>query len=148
MKVIMAEDMKGIGKTGELVVVKDGYARNFLIPQGKAMLADKGNLARVESIKRQRATVATRLLNDAKTLQASLAETSIEIAVQAGEEDKIFGSVTTQMIADALAEKGITIDRRKIELEEPIKAIGVFIVPVRLHPEVIAELKVWVQKME
>ena len=148
MKVILSEDIKGLGKTGELVDVKDGYARNLLIPKGMAMMASKGNLARVEALKRQRMLAHERLLADARSLQSLLAETSVEIAVQAGEEDRIFGSVTSMMIAEALEVKGISIDRRKIALDEPIKSIGVFIVPVHLHAEVTAELKVWVQKAE
>ncbi|PID60694.1 MAG: 50S ribosomal protein L9 [Ignavibacteriae bacterium] len=144
MKVILRKNFDQLGKIGDLVEVKDGYARNFLLPRQIAYIATKGNIRALEEEKQQLAKKEVKELEDAKVLASELENVSITIPVKVGEEDKIFGSVTSQMIADALKEKQYDIDRRKIELEEPIKALGIYDVSIKLHNEVNATIKTWV----
>jgi len=144
MKVILRQDFENLGKIGEIVDVKDGYARNFLFPRGIAYAALKGNIKALEEEKKTVEKRYQQELKAAEELAAKLEPVSITIPVQVGEEDKIFGTVTTQMIADALTEKGHNIDKRKIEIEEPIKALGIYGVSLKLHPNVSAKIKVWV----
>ncbi len=146
MKVILRQDMDRLGKAGEVVSVKDGYARNYLIPRQLAYAATPGNLRRFEEEKKRMMLQSEREKRHAETLAKELEKASCTISMAVGEEDKLFGSVTSQDIAEALKEKGIEIDRRKIQLEEPIKALGIYTVPVKLHPEVTANIKVWVVK--
>lgn len=144
MKVILRRDHETLGKIGDLVDVKDGYARNFLLPRGIAYAALKGN---IKSLEEEKKSAEKRNLQDLKTaesLAADLETVSVTIPVQVGEEDKIFGTVTTQMIADALKEKDYDIDKRKIEIEEPIKSLGIYGVNLKLHQNVSAKIKVWV----
>jgi len=144
MKVILRRDHETLGKIGDLVDVKDGYARNFLLPRGIAYAALKGN---IKSLEEEKKSAEKRNLQDLKTaesLAAELETVSVTIPVQVGEEDKIFGTVTTQMIADALKEKDYDIDKRKIEIEEPIKSLGIYGVNLKLHQNVSAKIKVWV----
>ncbi len=144
MQVILRERLENLGDAGDLVDVKPGYARNYLIPRGFAYEATAGNVKRIES---ERASVAKReaaTLTEARQRAASIEGVSLTFNARAGQEGKLFGSITAGDIADKLAEQGITIDRRQIELEEPIKALGVTSVPVRLHSDVRPELKVWV----
>ena len=146
MKIILKKDDPNLGSAGAVVSVKDGYARNFLIPQGIAVKADKSNLKQLEELKK---TAEMRLGKDqrlAEKIAEKLSAVSITAKVKTGEDDKLFGSVTSQDIADLLKEKGYEIDRRKIELEEPIRELGVFQVPVKLHPQVEARVKLWVIK--
>ncbi|MCB0749361.1 MAG: 50S ribosomal protein L9, partial [Ignavibacteriae bacterium] len=126
------------------VDVKNGFARNFLLPRQIAYIATKGNVRALEEEKHQLAKKEVKELEAAKILGAELETVSITIPVKVGEEDKIFGSVTSQMIADALKEKKYDIDRRKIDLEEPIRALGIYSVNVKLHPEVTTIVKTWV----
>jgi large subunit ribosomal protein L9 len=144
MQVILREDISNLGRTGEVVTVKDGYGRNYLIPRGLAVLATPRNVKRLDheqrvieqrDIKRQKSAEATK---------EQLEALSLTIAKHTGEEDKLFGSVTTRDIADALKEEGHDVDRRLIQLEQPIKALGVYTVPLKLGREVTAELKLWV----
>ena len=144
MKVILRQDFENLGKIVEIVDVKGGYARNFLFPRGIAYAALKGNIKALEEEKKTVEKRYQQELKAAEELAAKLEPVSITIPVQVGEEDKIFGTVTTQMIADALTEKGHNIDKRKIEIEEPIKALGIYGVSLKLHPNVSAKIKVWV----
>lgn len=144
MKVILRQDFETLGKIGQVVDVKDGYARNFLFPRGIAYAALKGNILALEEEKKSAEKRNLQELKAAEVLATELETVSVTIPVQVGEEDKIFGTVTTQMIADALKEKGHDIDKRKIEIEEPIKSLGIYGVSVKLHPNVNAKIKVWV----
>jgi large subunit ribosomal protein L9 len=144
MKVILRQDFETLGKIGEVVDVKDGYARNYLFPRGIAYAALKGNIRALEEEKKAVDKRSKQELKAAEELASVLEPISVTIPVQVGEEDKIFGTVTTQMIADALKEKGHEIDKRKIEIEEPIKALGIYGVSLKLHPSVSAKIKVWV----
>ncbi|HKI77793.1 MAG TPA: 50S ribosomal protein L9 [Ignavibacteriaceae bacterium] len=144
MKVILRQNTEGLGQIGDVVDVKDGYARNFLIPRKLAYAALKGNVRALEEEKRTLSKKMHQELAAAETLAAELEKVSVTIPVQVGEEDKIFGSVTTQMISEALKEKGYEIDKRKIEIDEPIKALGIYGISIKLHPSVSAKIKVWV----
>jgi large subunit ribosomal protein L9 len=144
MKVILRQDFETLGKIGEVVDVKDGYARNFLFPRGLAYAALKGNIRALDDEKKSVEKRNLQELKAAETLATELETISVTIPVQVGEEDKIFGAVTTQMIADALKEKGHDIDKRKVEIEEPIKALGIYGVNLKIHQNVNAKIKVWV----
>lgn len=144
MKVILRQDFETLGKIGEVVDVKAGYARNFLLPRGLAYAALKGNVRALEDEKKSVEKRNLQELKAAETLAAELETVSVTIPVQVGEEDKIFGTVTTQMIADALKEKGHDIDKRKVEIEEPIKALGIYGVSLKIHQSVNVKIKVWV----
>ena len=144
MKVILRQNYPTLGNIGDVVDVKNGYARNFLIPRSLAYRATEGNLKSLEEEKRQHARKDEKVTKDAEKLSAQLSSVSITINMKVGEDDKLFGAVTSQMIADSLTEKGYTIDKRIIELEEPIKTLGIFEVPVKLHSKVSAKVKVWV----
>jgi large subunit ribosomal protein L9 len=146
MKLILKENVDKLGDAGDVVDVKDGYGRNYLIPQGKAVMASKGALKTIEEVKRQAAKKVELNLEAAKELADKIGETPVTIPVTSGEEGRIHGTVTTAHIADALKEKGIEIDRRKIELKEDIKALGEYIANVSLLSDINAELKVWVVK--
>lgn len=148
MEVILRETISKLGRAGEIVKVKNGYARNYLIPKGLAYIATATNKSRVESEAVKRAQRAEAEHSDAAVLSERLASTSVEFTVKAGEGDKLFGSITSADIAEKLAEHGYTIDKRIIELDEPIKMIGIYTVPIRLHSEVRAEIRVWVVKEE
>jgi len=140
------QDFESLGHTGEIVEVADGYARNFLIPRRIVLEATPGNMKKFEEEKKRQLLRLNREKKVAEKLAKELAKISCTVPVAVGEEDKIFGSVTSQDIADALKEKGYQIDRRKILLDEPIKALGIYTVPIKLHPEVDAEIKLWVVK--
>ena len=144
MKIILKQDVDKLGSAGEIVEAKPGYARNYLIPQGMAVLASKANMKIYEQ---ERAAVDRRRqqeIQEAKELAEKLNNVSLTATVQVGEEDKVFGAVTNQTIAELLQEKGHDIDRRRILLEEPLKSLGVFEVPIKLHSEVEALVKVWI----
>ena len=144
MKIILRENVEHLGAVGEIVSVRDGYARNFLIPRGLAYYASPKAIRVLEGEKKQYEGRMAKLKTEAELVAAKLAETQVSIAMQVGEEGRLFGSVTNQMIAQELLDKGFTIDRRTIVLDEPIKSVGEFEVTVKLHPEVHAPLKVWV----
>ena len=144
MKIILTADVDTLGNAGDVVEVKDGYARNFLLPRSVALIANERNMAVYEKVRQQREARASRAMRDAETLAEALKEVSCNVAVRAGEEDRIFGSVTTQQIAGALGDLGFDIDRRDIELEEPIRALGVYDVPIRIYAGVRVSVKVWV----
>ena len=142
IEVILREDVKSLGKAGELVRVKPGYARNFLLPQGLAFEATEGNKKRIAAETRARGTRDQAERTEAERFAASLGAVTVTLSGKAGEEGKLFGSITAQDIADALAAQGHQVDRRRIELEHPIKTLGHHTVEVRLHPEVHAEVRV------
>ena len=146
MKVLLREDYKGLGETGEVVKVKDGFARNFLIPQGVAFIATEQNKKKYENDLKQKGWRLERDKQNAEELAKKLENVSATISVQVGEEDKLFGSVTSQNIADSLAEQGYKFEKRKILLDEPIKTLGIYSVPIKLHTEVTGTVKVWVVK--
>ena len=144
MKLILRQDFESLGKIGDLIDVKDGYARNYLIPRNIAYLATESSLRMLEEEKKQSAKRLEKEKKEAEGLAGELAKLSITIKMKVGEDEKLFGSVTSQMIADAVAEKGMTLDKRNIELEDSIKSLGIYDVPVRLKGGVNATLKVWV----
>lgn len=144
MKIILRKDFEPLGNVGDMVEVKNGYARNFLIPRKIAYTASKGNVRALEEEKKNIARKSEQELAVAEELAAEMEKVSVTIPVQVGEEDKIFGTVTTQMIADALKEKNFEIDKRKIEIDEQIKTLGIYGVNVKLHQKVSAKIKVWV----
>lgn len=146
MEVILREDISSLGKAGDLVKVKAGYARNFLLPQKKAVVADPKNVRMLDHQKKVAEAGQKKLRKSAEEMAAKLAALSITIECEAGEEDKLFGSVTTRDIADALRRAGMVIDKRVINIKEPIRQIGVFDVEVKLYPDVVGVVKVWVVK--
>src|SRR5207253_1325807 len=148
MKVILLDDVQKLGRRGEVRDVSDGYARNFLIPKKLALSATSGNLNNLEHIKKQQDAKAGRIKSDAEALRARIEALSYEQRRQASEEGKLFGSVTSQDIADFLAKNGVKIERRRIALDEPIKTLGETSVGVRIHTEVVAQLKVVVARGE
>jgi len=148
MQIILQEDVEKLGNRGQVVEVAEGYARNFLLPRKLALEASPGNMKRLEKMRAAFAKKAAVEIADAQKLAELLAGVSLEISRKSGESDQLFGSVTSADISDALAAKGYVIDRRKIQLAEPIKLIGNFEIPVKLHREVIAHLKLAVKKEE
>ena len=146
MKVILKEDVKGLGKLGEIVEVSNGYSRNFLLPQKKAVEATPHNIKTVEQKKKELEEKMKQNLHEIEEQSKKMSELSVTIARQVGEGEKMFGSVTTADIAEAITKEGMTIDKHQIILEKPIKELGLFHVPVKLHPKVSAEIKVWIVK--
>ncbi|MDE2888743.1 MAG: 50S ribosomal protein L9 [Gemmatimonadota bacterium] len=146
MKIILTETLDNLGDAGSVVDVKDGYARNYLIPRSLALVATRGNMKVYEQLKHQKEARDNRAQRDAVALSKKIEKASCTIPVAVGKEDQIFGSVTAQHVSEHLAEQGFEIDRRRVELEEPIRALGVYDVSIRLHAEVSATVKVWVVK--
>jgi len=146
MEVILREAIEGLGKAGELVKVKDGFARNFLLPHKKAVLADPKNMKQLEHQKQVAEAREKKVRKEAEDLAAKLSSASVTITREAGEEDKLYGSVTSKDISDALRTAGFNVDKRLIILKEHIRQIGTFDIAVKLHPEVNASVKVWVVK--
>lgn len=144
MKIILRQDHAKLGKLGDVVDVKDGFARNYLIPRNIGYKATAGNIQALEEEKKQHVNRQKKELNQAEKLAADLEKLSVTLKVKVGEDEKLFGSVTSQMIADALQEKGVVVDKRSIDLEDPIKALGIYTVNVRIHTNVIGKVKVWV----
>ena len=144
MEVILREDVPSLGKTGQIVKVKPGYARNFLFPRNLAYEATEGNKKRIAAETRARGVRNAAEKTEAEKAAAALSAVALTIAGKAGEEGKLFGSVTAQDIAEALGRAGHQVDRRRIELDHPIKSLGDHAVRVRLHPEVHAEVRVTV----
>src|SRR6266542_805875 len=142
MQVILKEDVHNLGKAGELVTVKPGFGRNYLIPQGKAMPATAGNDKEIEHQKKLIAAKNAAAAKDAQSIADRLASLSVQIESQAGEESKLFGSVTSRDIAEGLADKGVTVDHRKIHLAEPIKTIGEHTVEIKHGSGVTGKIKV------
>jgi large subunit ribosomal protein L9 len=148
MEVILREDIEKLGSRGDLVKVAPGYARNFLLPKRMAVAATGANRKIVEQERQAHLRKEAKLKGEAEDLLKLINGVSVTIAQKAGEQDQLFGSVTSKDVADALAAKDFTIDRRKIQLDEPIKQLGEFKVPVRLHKDVIAEITVVVAREE
>ncbi|HLA39900.1 MAG TPA: 50S ribosomal protein L9 [Candidatus Glassbacteria bacterium] len=146
MKIILRADIENLGRIGAVVNVAPGYARNYLIPKDMAYPATKGNLKRIEFEKHRAAQLAEREVEEAKKMADKIKDLSLTFQVKVGEEDKLYGSVTTTDIAEEAARQGYEIEKRRIIIEEPIKQLGVYTVKVKLHPEVIGEIKVWVVK--
>jgi large subunit ribosomal protein L9 len=144
VEVILREDVRHLGKAGVMVKVKPGYARNFLLPRGLAYEATAGNKKRIEAEQKSRSTQLVAERGDAEGLAAKLRGVSLSFKAKAGEGDRLFGSITTQDIAARLAEQGFAIDKRKIELDHPIKSLGAHTLSIRLHPEVQADIVVTV----
>lgn len=148
MQVILRDALDNLGSAGEIVSVKPGYARNYLIPKGLAYEATDANVRRIEREKVKIEQNAAAQLTDARKRAESFEGVSVTFNARAAEEGKLFGSITTADIAEKLGEQGVQVDRKQILLDEPIKSLGVFSVPVRLHTEVRPEIKVWVIKEE
>ena len=148
MEVILKTNVDKLGDEGDLVSVADGYARNYLIPRKLAIEATSKNRRALDHEKRMESDRAAKEKKEAEKLAEELSNLSCTIRMQAGENDRLFGSVTSLDIAAALEEQGIMIDRRKILLDEPIKELGVVTVPAKIHPDVTADIKVWVVKVQ
>ncbi len=146
MEVILRETIAKVGRAGQVVQVKDGYARNYLLPRGLAYPATPGNKRRVEAESRHTAALQAAGKSDAEAVAARLAELELHFTAKAGDGDKLFGSVTSGDIAEQLTTKGVPVDKRAVQLEEPIRMIGAHTVAVRLHPEVQGHVRVWVVK--
>jgi large subunit ribosomal protein L9 len=144
MKVILRKDHEKLGKMGTIVEVKDGYGRNYLIPRDLAYPATPGSMRALAEEEKQAQRRGQKEQKSSENLAKELEKVSITLQMKVGEDEKLFGAVTSQMIADALKEKQLEIDKRIIELEEPIKALGIYDVPVKLHQNVTAKVKVWV----
>jgi large subunit ribosomal protein L9 len=148
MEVILREDIERVGNRGQVVKVADGYARNFLLPKRLAVAATDANRKIVEQERQAHLRREAKQKGEAEDLSKLLSGVTVIIAQKAGENDQLFGSVTSKDVADALAQKNFTIDRRKVLMDEPIKQLGEFKVPVRLHKDVTAEVTVHVVKEE
>ena len=146
MDVILLKDFEGLGSEGDIINVKPGFARNYLVPRGFALRASKRNMAVIEEKKHIREAQENRVEKANKILAEKLTKTTLTIEVQVGEEERMFGSVTSQDIQGSLEDKGISIDRSAIMMEEPIKALGIFNIPVKITAGLEAELKVYVIK--
>ncbi len=148
MQLILKEDLDNLGKSGEVVSVKEGYGRNYLLPRGLAVMATADDVARVAHEKRVIAARAAKLSKELQAEADRLGQLTVSIARAVGDEDKLFGSVTSRDIAEALAEQKVSIDTKKIHLEDPIKALGMTEVAIKLGQGVTAKIKVWVVKKE
>jgi large subunit ribosomal protein L9 len=148
MKVILKEDVEKLGLAGELVDVKDGYGRNYLIPQAKAVLATKSAIKEHERLQQYAELQAEITVDNAKEIAQQIEGSSLTLSVTTGEDDKIFGTITNADIADALADKGIEVDRRKISLDQDVKSLGEYTATVNLLGEIKPTIKFWVVKAE
>ncbi len=148
MRIILREDMDNLGKAGEVVSVRDGYGRNYLLPRGMAVPATEKDEARMAHEKRVALARAAKIAKELQSEADRLSQVSVSISRAVGEGDKLYGSVTSHDIAEALAEQGVKVDSRKIQLEEPIKALGMVEVPIKLGRDTAAKIKVWVVKKE
>ncbi len=146
IQIILKKDIEKLGKAGEVLSVREGYARNFLLPKGLALSATASNLKVVEQEKKKASLAKEQQRNLAQALADKISSASCTVSVQAGQDGKLFGSVTTQDIAEAFKAEGVDIDRKKIELTQPIKEVGVFKINIKLHPDITTQTKVWVVK--
>jgi large subunit ribosomal protein L9 len=146
MDVILMEDVDNLGKRGEKISVKDGYARNFLLPRKLALPSTSSGVRMMKEEERRRAVMEVKMHREAEELARALNKVSCTAEVQAGEDDRVFGAVTSSDIAELLGGQGFDVDKRKIVLDEPLKALGVYTIPIRLHSDVEAKVKVWVVK--
>ena len=145
MKVILLQEIENLGEEGDIVTVKNGYGRNFLIPKGMALLATPSTIKAREEERRQASRRLAKAKDDAEVLAKQLADTEVVVNVKVGEENRIFGTVTAQQVALSLATQGFMLDRRKIELNEEVRLLGVYTATVKVHPEVSAQVKVRVE---
>ena len=148
MKVILQENVEGVGHLGDLLEVSKGFARNFLLPRKKALEANPRNVKALEHTKRVMAEKVKKEKLEIEALAKRLSAVTLTMTAQVGKDDKLFGSVTVKDIAEGLAEQGFTVDRRKIQLQQPIKELGTYAVPVKLHREVTASVSVVVAKRQ
>ena len=148
MKVILLQNIERLGKIGDIVTVKEGFARNFLLPQKKAAIATEGNVKLREALNKKKEAEEKKILDAAKVLAEKIGALSLTISAEAGEEEMLFGSVSYDLIARALADEGVSVDKKDVLIDEPIKKLGVFQVTVKVHPEVKTALRVWVVKKE
>lgn len=146
MQIVLKEDIDKLGRRGEVVKVADGYARNYLLPLGKALAATPGNLKVIEREKRRYVVRLTKEKEEYEALSRRIQTLSLTLVRKVGENDVLYGSVTSGDVAEALAKEAIVVDKRRIQLAEPIKSLGIYTIPIRLHPEVTAEVRVWVVK--
>ena len=146
MRIVLREDIDKLGQRGEIVDVATGYARNFLLPKGKALPATDGNLKVVERERRRYVLTQAKEREEAASVARRLAGISCTIVRKVGENEQLYGSVTASDIAEFLAKEGVSIDKRRILLEEPLKALGIYTVPVKVHADVMGEVRVWVVK--
>ena len=148
MEVVLKKDYDGLGKAMDVIPVKDGYARNFLIPQGIAVPATEGNKKKVAEAKKFAERKEEKKLGEARELAKKIEQVPCTIPVKVGEEEKIYGSVTAQDIADFLKKEGFDVEKRNVDLDEPIKQLGVYNIGINLYRDISAKLKVWVVKEE
>jgi len=148
MKVILREDVENLGVTGDIVTVKDGFGRNYLIPKGLALLATESATRRHNEEVRQAARKSAKMMEDATALASEIEKSEVTIAVKVGEENRIFGTVTTQQVSNALSKQGFEIDRRTISINEEIRVVGVYTASIRIHRDVTAQLKVRVEAIK
>jgi large subunit ribosomal protein L9 len=146
MEVILTQDVEGIGKSGVVVKVKDGFARNFLLLQNKAVPVTAGNMKNLQEDKARRLQKEEKTKKAAEELKAKIAALALTIAVLTQEKDKLYANITAVEVQKALSDEGIEIDKKAILMEEPIKALGIYQVPLKLHPDVTGEVKVWIVK--
>lgn len=146
MRIVLREDIDKLGRRGEIVDVAAGYARNFLLPKGKALTATDGNLKVVERERRRYVLTQAKEREEAASVARRLAGISCTIVRKVGENEQLYGSVTAADIAEFLEKEGVAIDKRRILLEEPLKALGIYTVPVKVHADVMGEVRVWVVK--
>jgi len=146
MRIVLREDVDKLGRRGEIVEVAEGYARNFLLPKRVALAATEGNLKTIERERRRYVVHQAKEKEDADAIARRLSGISCTIVRKVGENEVLYGSVTASDIAEYLEKEGVEVDKRRIHLDEPIKSLGIYSVPIRLHPEVTAEVKVWVVK--
>lgn len=144
MRIVLREDIDKVGRQGDVVEVADGYARNFLLPKKKALIATEGSLKTIERERRRYVIRQVKEKEEAGAIAQRLAGVSCTVVRKVGENEVLYGSVTAADIAEHLEKEGITIDKRRVLLDEPLKTLGIYTVPIRLHPEVTAEVKVWV----
>jgi large subunit ribosomal protein L9 len=146
MKVILREDIPDLGQAGQAVVVKAGYGRNYLFPRNLAIPATKGNLRAIDEVKKQKMLREKKRRREAEIIKDRIERLSLSIEVLVGEENKLYGSVTNGDIAELLSKESIIVDKRSIELESPIKDLGVYTIPVKIEKDVVAQLRLWVIK--
>ena len=146
MELILKQDVDKIGKAGSIIKVKDGFARNFLMPNNLAVPVTPANLKKLDEERNKKSAQAQKIKQEAEELKTKILNLSLTMPVLTQEEDKLYGSITSQDLSKLLKEEGLEVDKSRIMLGEPIKALGIYEVPVELHPEVSAKIKVWIVK--
>lgn len=146
MEVILNRDVDKLGKSGTVIKVKAGFARNFLIPNGLALPLTPGNLKKLQQDKLRKASQLEKIKKESEEIGERLANISLTIPALIKEEDILYGSITSQDIANALKEEGLDIDKNSVILDEPIKSLGIYEIPIKLHPDVVRKVKVWIVK--